>query len=130
MVSNITTRPDGGKNDTYGAHPKAIAIFQKDGRMAVITARSDLPKFASGSRATGTADENKAVVQGTIAYFGTYSVNEKDKTLTLNIDGSTFPNWAGTSQTRSVRLADGVLTQFIPSGSGGGTVVATFQRVK
>jgi hypothetical protein len=98
--------------------------------MAVITARADLPKFASGSRSTGTPDENKAVVRGTIAYFGTYSVDEKDKTLTLNIDGSTFPNWTGTSQTRSVTLADGVLTQFLPIGSGGGTVVVKFQRVK
>ena len=130
MVSNVTTGPDGSKTDTYGPNPKAIAMFQKDGRMAVITARADLPKFASGSRSTGTPDENKAVVRGTIAYFGTYSVDEKDKTLTLNIDGSTFPNWAGTSQTRSVTLADGVLTQFLPIGSGGGTVVVTFQRVK
>src|SRR5271154_2056331 len=130
MVSNVTTAPDGSKTDTYGPNPKAIAMFQKDGRMAVMTARADLPKFASGSRSTGTPDENKAVVQGTIAYFGTSSVSEKDKTLTLNIDGSTYPNWAGTSQTRSVALADGVLTQFLPIGSGGGTVVVKFQRVK
>jgi len=130
MVSNVTTRPDGSKTDTYGPNPKAIAMFQKDGRMVVMTARSDLPKFASGSRATGTPEENKAVVQGSIAYFGSYTVNEKHKTLTLNIDGSTFPNWAGTSQTRSVTLVGDELTQFLPSGSGGGAVVVKFQRIK
>jgi hypothetical protein len=33
--------------------------------------RSDVPKFASDSRNTGTSEENKAAVQGSIAYFGT-----------------------------------------------------------
>jgi hypothetical protein len=32
---------------------------------------------------SGTADENKAVAQGTISYFGTYSVDEAGKTINL-----------------------------------------------
>jgi len=42
------------------------------GHISVTTLRSDLPKFQSNNRIAGTADENKAIVQGSIAYFGTY----------------------------------------------------------
>jgi ABC-type uncharacterized transport system substrate-binding protein len=38
--------------------------------------RSDLPKFGSNNRMSGTPEENKAIVQGSIAYFGTYSIDE------------------------------------------------------
>jgi len=33
-----------------------------------------------------------AIVQGSLAYFGTYSVSETDKTITSHIESSTFPN--------------------------------------
>jgi hypothetical protein len=49
---------------------------------------SGRPKFASNNRATGTPEENKAVVQGLIAFFGTYSVNEADRTFTMHVEGS------------------------------------------
>ena len=63
-----------GPNDGY-------ATFSADGRFSITLLRSDLPKFASNNRDTGSADENKAVVQGSNAYFGTYSLNEADGTL-------------------------------------------------
>jgi len=31
---------------------------------------------------TGTAEENKAIVQGSIAYFGRYSINSRVPSLT------------------------------------------------
>jgi hypothetical protein len=41
----------------------------------MIIARSDL-KFASNNRHVGTPEENKAFVEGRIAYFGTYSAKQ------------------------------------------------------
>jgi hypothetical protein len=35
-------------------------------------------KFASNNRNEGTPEENKAIVQGSIAHFGTYTVNEAE----------------------------------------------------
>lgn len=98
MVSNVTMRPDGTKVDTFGPNMKAMATFDSSGRVVSVTTRSDLPKFASNNREMGTAEENKAVVQGSIAYFGSYSVNEADKSLTYQIDGATFPE-LGRNQT-------------------------------
>jgi hypothetical protein len=130
QVSNVTTRADGTKVETWGPNPKSILILESNGRVATVVIRSDLSKFASNNRATGTADENKAVVQGSIAYFGTYSVNEADKSLTMQIEAATFPNWAGNAQTRKIAISGDELTQFVSAGSAGGSVEIKYQRAK
>ena len=63
-----------------------------------------LPKIASNNRPAGTAEDNKVIVAGTLALFGTYSVDEAKRTLTYNIEASTFPNAEGTVQTRTIDL--------------------------
>ena len=128
MVSNVTTRSDGTKVDTFGPNMKAMAMFDSNGRVVSVTTRSDVPKFASNNREMGTAEENKAVVQGSIAYFGSYSVNEADKSLTYQIDGATFPNWAGTKQSRKIAISGDEQTQTIPAGSAGGSVEIKWKR--
>jgi hypothetical protein len=94
--------PDGSQTSQFGPNPIGYAIFEANGHYSVQIMRASRPKFASNVRATGTADENKAVVQGMIAHFGTYSVNEADKSLTFRIEGSSFPNWDGTQQKRTI----------------------------
>src|SRR5215831_9496864 len=66
--------------------------------------RSDLPKFASNNRAQATAEEGKAVAQGMIAFYGTYTINEGVKTLTTRIEGSSYPNLIGGEQKRIITL--------------------------
>src|SRR5260370_40709629 len=78
--------------------------------------RSDLPKFARNNRQEGTAEENKAVVQGSICYFGTYSVSEVDHTLNFHLESCSFPNWNGADVKRSFTLTGDELTW-----SGGGS---------
>jgi hypothetical protein len=65
------------------------------------------PKFASNNRQEDTAEENKAVVQGNISYFGTYTVDEAAKILIFHIESCSFPNWNGTDQKRSFRYHRG-----------------------
>ena len=95
LVSLHNMRNDGSKIDVYGPNANGILIYTSDGHFALVDTRSDLPKLASNSRDRGTAEEYKAVVQGSIAYFGTYSVNEADKVITAKIEGSTFANMIG-----------------------------------
>jgi hypothetical protein len=82
--------------------------------------RPDLPKFASNSRTQGTPDEYKAVVNGSIANFGTYTVNEANKTITIRYDGSTFPNRKGAEDTRPVVIEGDELRITNPAPSTGG----------
>jgi hypothetical protein len=48
--------------------------FESTGRYALVIAHDGFPKFASNGRVNATPEENKAVVEGSIAHFGTYSV--------------------------------------------------------
>ena len=98
QVTNINIAPDGRRSEPFGPNPNAIITFDANGRFVTVTTRPDVPKFASNNRMQGTADENKAMVQGGIAYFGTYSV--VDKVIVEKVEGSTWPNWTGTEQKR------------------------------
>ena len=65
---SITAVQDGKTIEPYGPNPKAL-LFDDKGRYVSLIVRSDLPKFASDNRMTGTPEENKAVVQGTNAHL-------------------------------------------------------------
>src|SRR4051794_36716572 len=63
-------------------------MYDANGRFTFMIMRSDLPKFASNNRAQATAEEAKAVAQGMIAFYGTYTINEGDKTLAVLVNPS------------------------------------------
>src|SRR5436309_2225013 len=76
LVSHESVRPDGSKFSMYGADPKGIAFFDAGGQFIITVMRSDRSKYAIDHPAQGTTEENRATAQGTITYFGTYTVNE------------------------------------------------------
>ena len=128
---SVTLEKDGKKTDMYGANPQGQLMYDADGRFSLMLVRSDVPKFASTNREAGTPEENKAAVQGSIAYFGTYSVSETDKVVTYHLEGSTFPNWRGADQKRLFKLSGDELTLSNPTPStGSGTAFAVWRRAK
>ena len=127
-VSNLNIAKDGSQSEIFGANPSGLVMFQPNGRFMVIYTRAELPRFASGNRMQGTPEENKAIVQGTFAMFGTYSV--EGKTLTLHVAGGTWPSWTGTTQTAEVTFrTDDEMAYAIPNTIGGKSV-NTLKRVK
>lgn len=130
MVSS--TLDEGGKrSDFYGPNPRGMLMLGNDGHYSLILLRSGLPKFASGNRTAGTADENKAIVAGTLAHYGTYTVEDGGKILVLRIEGSTFPNWDGTEQKRALKVSGDELTYTTPTSStGSGSVQQVYRRAK
>ena len=131
---SITLERDGKKTDFYGPSPQGQLIYDADGRFSVIITRSDLPKFASNNRETGTAEENNAIVQGSLAYFGTYSVSEADKIITSHVESSTFPNWNGIDRKTSFNISGDELSTHVVSGPltsiGTGTAYVVWKRAK
>ncbi len=103
VIAEITTA-DGKKSLPFGDHPSGMLIFTADGHFSQVHISGGLPRIASNNRLAGTPEDNKAIVQGTLALFGTYEVDEQKKTLTFNIEASTFPNLAGVAQTRTIDL--------------------------
>jgi hypothetical protein len=118
FISSTGKLPDG--SPLWGANPKGLLIFTDNGRFSSHIVRSDRKKFASNNRLQGTADDNKATAQATISGFGTYTVNEANKTYTLRYEGSSYPNQEGTESTRPVALAGDELKVTNPSPTIGG----------
>lgn len=127
-VANVNTAADGKKTDSYGPNPKGMAIFSADGHFMIVILRNDLPKIASNNRLQATADESAAIVRGSIALYGTYSV--ADKVLNIKIDESTFPNWSGTESKRNILTFNSDEMKWGLAASMGGQSEVTWKRMK
>jgi hypothetical protein len=128
---SIQIDQNGQKVDFYGPNPRGQMMSDPDGHLTVLIFRSDLPKFASNNRKTGTPEENQAVVQGSFAFFGTYSVDEAAKTVTHHIDACTFPNWDGAGRTFSYKISGDELDMTgAVSSTGQVSNYQTWKRVK
>jgi Lipocalin-like domain len=106
-------------------------MFDPNGHFSEIITSSDDSKFASNNRQAGTPEENKAVVQRSIAFFGTYSVSEEDHTLNFHVEGGTFPNWNGTDRKRAIKLSGDELRSSATTPSvDSGTAYTVWKRMK
>src|SRR5262245_16836714 len=131
FVSASDVKPDGTKVDPWGPNPKGAAMYDANGRFTFMIMRSDLPKFASNNRAQATAEEGKAVAQGMVAFYGTYVINEADKTLTTRIEGSSYPNLIGGEQKRIITsLTADELRYTNPTTSTGTKADSVWRRAK
>lgn len=114
-----------------GADPKGLLIFADNGRFS-FQIMSALPKLAK-DRLVTTPEENKAIAHGALAYFGTYAVNEADKTLTLKVERSSYPNQNGLELKRVIQsLTADELRYNNPAriGSAGGQNNLVWKRIK
>jgi hypothetical protein len=102
MVLCEVVQPDGTKTPlVVGNDPTGQYIFTDNGHFS-FQAAAELPRLASNSRMKTTPEENKAVVQGSVAYYGTYTVNDADRTIALHVDRSSFPNQNGSDGKRII----------------------------
>ena len=132
FVRTEATQADGQKTLPFGANPKGVNIFTEDGHFVQIQIADGIPKFVSNSRVTGTPDENKAIVQGTLALFGTYTVDEAKKMIVYKVESSTFPNWIGLVQERPIDsiTADQLIHSNAGASIAGAKTVNIWKRPK
>ena len=130
VVAEVTA-PDGKKSYPFGEKPKGILVFTPEGRFAQVHV-GDVPKIASNNRLTGTPEEYGAIMRGSLSIFGSYVIDEAKKTVTFKITSSTFPNWEGESQTRTIdRLTADEFINTNPNVAGGrGSASNLYRRVK
>ena len=91
--------PDGSQLKQFGANPKGINVFDANGRFLLMVASADNAKIASKdpSSKTNSQEEGGLTVES-IAYYGTYTVDEAEKVVFLHLEASTFPNQIGTDR--------------------------------
>ena len=114
-----------------GKSPKGLLIFTFDGHFAQVHV-GDVPKIASNNRLKGTPEEYAAIMQGSLSVFGTYTLDEGKKTVTYKIASSTFPNWEGEAQTRTIdKLTADEFVNTNPNVAGGrGSASNLYKRAK
>jgi len=96
---------NGKINPAYGNHPVGMICYDKTGHMAVQIMPDRLrPKFAGSAP---TPDEAKSAIAGYIAYFGSFTINEKSKTVTHHRDGSLTPGMVGVDLVRRYEFESG-----------------------
>ena len=131
VVAEVTA-PDGKKSFPFGETPKGILIFTADGRFAQIHVAGDVPRIASNNRLTGTPEEYAEIMRRSLSVFGTYTVDEAGKTVTYKIVSSSFPNWEGEAQTRTIdHLTAEEFQNTNPNVAGGrGSALNRYKRAK
>ena len=112
-----------------GSDLKGQLILTDNGRMSnqIIT---QFPNIASKDRLKSTPAEEKAVAHGILSYFGSYTVSEPDKTITLNIERSSFPNQVASNVKRVATLTGDELKIDNPGRQAGGRTVTVWRRAK
>ena len=128
LESDNSTTPDGRSIQPIGPAPKGVQIFDSTGHFAIGVSQPDLTKFVSNNRMHGTAEENEAIVHGSIAFFGTYSIT--DGTIIQHVEGGTWPPWLGTDQKRTVTSFAGDQQTWTTVPSFGGKSELHWKRMK
>src|SRR5215470_17985534 len=86
LVSCERTTPNGA-TQPYCVDSIGTLIFDASGRYAQMIAGRGRPKLTTVNRLDAPAEQYNAAVQGFLANFGTWSVSEKEKTVTRHYEG-------------------------------------------
>lgn len=132
LVAVTAELANGSSAEPFGTNPKGIIIFTPDGHFSLFQSRGELPKIASNDRTKASPEEAAAIVGGSIAYYGTYSVNEAEKSLAVNLDASTFANLlGGPAQKRLVTSLNATELKFAnPRTPSGMTLQTVWKRAQ
>ena len=99
-VSSTAKRED-GSNLQRPALQGAVT-YTADNRFHFITTATGAPRYASNDPSRPSPGEAVATASSSIAYAGTYSVDENTNTINLTIETSTFPNLIGAPNQRCI----------------------------
>jgi hypothetical protein len=125
---SIYNEEAGVKNYLYGEKPVGLTVFDGSGYVISYLSKPELPRFAVNNRLKGTDAEYRAVMQGMIANFGTYTV--EGDTVTIRYLGSTYPNRAGTTEKRTYKVVGDKMTVINPTAASGGRSYVELARAK
>jgi len=121
---------DGKKGEPFGSSPKGVIIFTDDGRFSLFQSRAEIPTIAANDRTKATPEEAQSIVASTIAYYGTYSIDETTKVMVVNLAASTYANVAAVpDQKRTITLLTSGEVKFDnPRTPNGMTLRTTWKR--
>ncbi|MES2177137.1 MAG: lipocalin-like domain-containing protein [Gemmatimonadota bacterium] len=108
-----------------GRHTDGQLILDTSGHASLHIMNPERPRFAVEDRARGTDAEVRAAFVGYLAYYGRYTVDEAKTTLTIRVEGASFPNWIGSDQIRRYAFVRDSLIITTPPMTANGSRLTT-----
>jgi hypothetical protein len=102
--------------DRFGADPVGYITYDSGGHMSVQIMSGDRRPFSVDDRREIPPKEAKNALLGFTAYFGTYTVDEEDKSVTHHRIGHIIPNKVTVDVKRFYQFHDDRLSLTLPSG--------------
>lgn len=123
---------DGVISHPYGPEPKGRLVFTPDLYFVEFLHDPRIQRFQSNQRGGGTDAENRAVMAGSLALYGRYSVDAQGDFSGNTVEGSSFPNWTGDVRTTQELRMEVEGERMIESFQrpGGAKVRLVFQRAR
>ena len=114
LVSYETRDSTGQLQYPMGEHVTGQLIYDTDGNMSARMMRDDRLPFVANDPCQGTDAEVRFAFEGHFSYFGTYTVNPTQQTVTHHVHGSSYPNYTGNDQIRHYSFDDARLLLSTP----------------
>ena len=115
----------------FGDKPRGMLILSPDGHYVSLVGRAKLSPVAAGARNKGTDAENKALVDGSIAHFGKWTIDDGGKFITFHVEMSSYPNWDNKPQKRPLKVSGSTLTYTVMTPSlNTAPIDVSWKRVK
>lgn len=100
LVSVAYRDADGNSRAPFGSSPHGVIMYDASGMMAVQIMRDDRPAFAIDDMLAGSDAEVRTAFEGLNTYYGRFTINETNATVTHHLDGASLPNREGSMQVR------------------------------
>jgi len=126
LVSCERKASDGTLTYPYGDKPVGRITYEKAGRMSVQIMRPGRSQAAGRTLREASVDVLREVVDGYIAYFGTFGVDPASRTVVHHVQACLVPSWVGTTLKRTYEFEDNRL--ILTAESEDGTLRLTWQR--
>lgn len=121
--------PDGRVDYPYGEKPVGRITYDKAGRMSAQLMRpgrrSTMPSGVSLIAGKASEKEIHEAVDGFIAYFGTFDVDETTQTVIHHVQACLVPSWVGTDLKRAYRFN---ANRLVLTAAAAGVVELTWER--
>jgi hypothetical protein len=104
-------------------HPTGIITYDQSGWMTVQIDIKGIRKPFINGPAAGTVEEKVDAFDNYIAYYGTYTINWKEQTITHHLKDASAPNWRGRDNVRWFEFQGNDHLVLIPREDGKGGVI-------
>jgi hypothetical protein len=124
LTAAKTLRANGEVVFPYGKNPIGLLMYDEFGNMSGHVSRRRREAYKIDDLRKGTVQEMSSAIKSYLAYFGSYTINEKGRYVTHHVTGSLFPNWIGSRQKRFYKLTGDTLELSAPFTLDGQTHTA------